>query len=237
MIKYCIIIALGAGLLACSPHLNTGYNAERISVVSANGRDVEMDSLVAPYRRELAKEMNRVIGSVAQDLSPERPNSLLGQWVTDLTLQYGKDSLLAGQTDEPVICLLNTGGLRASLSKGPLTVGDIYKIMPFDNQIVALKLPVSQLSEMAKYITQSGGEPIAGCVLENGSIRFTQVEEEPTHFWVITSDFLANGGDKMLFLQKAIERKTKGVLLRDLLLIEASRQQKIDVIFEKRIRL
>lgn len=237
MIKYCIIIALGAGLLACSPHLNTGYKAERIVVQPVSGKDPAMDSLVAPYRRELAKEMNRVIGSVAQDLSPERPNSLLGQWVTDLTLQYGRDSLLAGQTELPVICLMNTGGLRASLSKGPLTVGDIYKIMPFDNQIVALKLPVEQLSEMAKYITQSGGEPIAGCILENGGIRFTDVVEEPIHFWVITSDFLANGGDKMLFLQKAVERKTRGTLLRDLLLREATRQSVIQVTPEKRIRL
>ena len=237
MFKYFIIIATGAGLLACSPHLNTGYTAERITVLSSTGRDVEMDSLIAPYRRELALEMNRLIGEVMQDMSPERPNSLLGQWVTDLTLQYGRDSLLNNQTEFPVICLMNTGGLRASLSKGPLTVGDIYKVMPFDNQIVALKLPIEQASEIVKYVTQSGGEPIAGCIIENGQLHFNDKTAGQTYFWVITSDFLANGGDKMLFLQKATERKTKGALLRDLLLKHASAQQKIVVKAEKRIRL
>lgn len=237
MIKYLIIIATGAGLLACSPHLNTAYKADRIAVQSVSGKDVTMDSLIAPYRRELALEMNRVIGEVKQDMIPERPNSLLGQWVTDITLQYGKDSLLSGQREFPVICLMNTGGLRATLSKGPLTVGDIYKIMPFDNQIVALKLPIDQLPEMAKYIVQTGGEPIAGCILENENITFNNWTGKNTHFWVITSDFLANGGDKMLFLQKAVERKTKGVLLRDLLLREASQHPIIQVTLEKRIRL
>ena len=55
------------------------------------------------------------------------------------------------------------------------------------------------------------------------------------YFWVITTDFLANGGDKMLFFQTAVEKKNTGVLLRDLLLQEVERSGKIEVQLEERI--
>ena len=37
---------------------------------------------------------------------------------------------------QPIFCLLNTGGLRSSIGKGTVSLGDIYKLMPFDNTIV-----------------------------------------------------------------------------------------------------
>lgn len=236
MRKFIGILIIGAGLSACSSYSYKAFNAQRIDVKSPVEKDPEVDSLVAPYRRALAMEMNRVIGEATADMQVARPNSTLGQWVTDIVLQFGKDSLLNRQSEKlPVIAILNTGGIRASLSKGPLTVGDIYKLMPFDNQLMALKLPVSQFAEIEAYIQKTGGEPISGFAIVNGKM----VVDNPTNatfVWIITTDFLANGGDKMLFFQSATEKIISPVLLRDLLLREVERTKTIEELLEERIR-
>jgi hypothetical protein len=46
-----------------------------------------------------------------------------------------------------------------------------------------------------------------------------------TYFWVITSDYLANGGDKMTFFSKSRTVNRTGKLLRDVLIEEAIQQQ------------
>lgn len=236
MLKYIGILLIGAGLSACSSYSYKVFNAQRIDVKTPVEKDPEVDSLVAPYRRALALEMNRVIGEATADMQVARPNSTLGQWVTDIVLQFGKDSLVNSQTEKlPVIALLNTGGIRASLSKGPLTVGDIYKLMPFDNQLIALKLPASQIAEIEAYLQKTGGEPIAGFTAVNGKIVIDNLAES-NYLWVITTDFLANGGDKMLFFQSATEKILSPVLLRDLLLREVERTGTIDQLLEERIR-
>lgn len=223
--------------MACSSYKVATHDAERIRV-DGSASDVEMDSLVAPYRRTLLKEMGQVIGSTENDMAVGRPNSLMGQWVADVILQYGRDSLLTESDRKlPVIALLNTGGLRASFSKGSLTVGDVYKVMPFDNQVVALKLPIAKLAEIQAYIQRTGGEPIAGFKLVRGSLLLDDNLADAAFFWIITSDFLANGGDKMYFFGDALEKKLTSKLVRDLLLEEIVRKQTIVVQLEERVQL
>jgi 2',3'-cyclic-nucleotide 2'-phosphodiesterase (5'-nucleotidase family) len=228
-----LILIIGAGLTACSSYTYTSYNANRVAVDGAVVSDAALDSLVSPYRRALSLEMNRVIGKSLQDMSVARPNSVLGQWTADVLLRYGRDSILKGQAEFPVIALLNTGGLRASLPKGNLTVGDVFKLMPFDNLLVALKLPAGRLPEIEQYIAQTGGEPIAGFRIVNGKIQTDNATSD--YFWVITSDFLANGGDRMLFFREPEERILTGVLLRDLLMREIEQKKVIEVVLEERI--
>lgn len=235
--KYIIIGILGAGLLACSSYKMASYDTERIRM-EGSVSDPEMDSLVAPYRRELQREMSRVIGTTDTDMTVARPNSSMGQWVVDVLFQYGRDSIVP-ESDRglPVIALLNTGGLRASFSKGPLTVGDVYKVMPFDNHVVALKLPVEKLAAILAYIQGTGGEPIAGFKIVNGKLLPDNGAADAAFFWIITSDFLANGGDKMYFFSDAAERKNTAKLVRDLLMEEIVLKQNIQVRLEERIQL
>ena len=235
MFKYISIFLIGAGLSACSSYSYKAYNSDRVSVDAKSIKDPEIDSLIAPYSRALATEMNRVIGVAANDMQVARPNSTLGQWVANTLLNFGKDSLLVSN-DIPVIALLNTGGIRATLTNGPITVGDIFKLMPFDNQVVALKLPIAQLTEIGKYIQKSGGEPIAGFTINGDEVKLNgQSTTSFDYFWVITTDYLANGGDKMLFFQTAIEKKITRVLLRDVLLQEVERSGKVEEQLEERI--
>ena len=58
-------------------------------------------------------------------------------------------------------CLLNNGGLRFSLDSGNITRGDIYKLMPFDNKMVIVKIFKEDIFEIFRYIEKKGGEPIS----------------------------------------------------------------------------
>ena len=57
---------------------------------------------------------------------------------------------------------MNNGGLRTTLAKGKITRGDIYKVMPFENELVILELNKTDFIGLLHYITASGGEPFSG---------------------------------------------------------------------------
>jgi hypothetical protein len=100
----------------------------------------------------------------------------------------------------------------------------MYKLMPFDNEIVWVKLPVEVIPEIETYLKNSGGEPISNAKVVNGKLEINGWREGVTHFWVITSDYLMNGGDKMTFFSRKEEVNLTGKLMRDALITEAKEQ-------------
>lgn len=212
---------IGAGLWACSSVNTLSVHSEPVKVSKETNKDTWIDSLISPYRDSLSQEMNVVIAKAENDFIAARPNSNMGNWVAD--------ALFANQTKHvrlaaPTFCLLNTGGIRSTINKGDVTIGDMYKVMPFDNEIVWVQLPISVLPEIEAYIKQSGGEPISHATIEKGKILINGMTENSTHFWVITSDYLMNGGDKMNFFAKRTDVSLKGKLMRDALIEEAKFQ-------------
>lgn len=222
--------------MACSSLKVSSVKSDRLTV-SPGQSDASLDSLISPYREELGKEMNRVVGRTVTDLTVQQPNSLMGQYITDMLVRFAKDSLLTPeQMNIPVTCFLNTGGLRAPFSKGNITVGDVYKLMPFDNQLVLLKMPATSLSGMAEYLKVKGGDPISGLTYENGTVKVNAGNSD--FFWVVTSDFLANGGDKMYFFTRAVERINTPVLLRDVIIWELNQRPDINITdLQQRVKL
>ena len=47
---------------------------------------------------------------------------------------------------------------------------DLYKVMPFDNSIVWVKLPLSTLHKISIYLKSSGGEPISNVQMQSGKL-------------------------------------------------------------------
>ena len=195
--------------------------------------NVEMDSLTAPYSRAVNAKMGKVIGECKLEMLAQRPNSNLGNWTCDLLLQYGIDSM--GLKDEPVIALYNVGGLRAAITTGPITFGTMFQVMPFDNVVSSVKLPLPVLDEMLAYLKAKNGEPIAGFKIENGALHLPDNVKSKGYVWVITSDFLVAGGDNMLFLGKYTERKDSNKLIRNVLLDGVQKTSTLEVKTEVRI--
>ncbi len=221
MIKLLSIFFIGAGLLACSSVNTLSVNSKTEKLNDAVLANSHIDSLIQPYKDSLSIEMNVVIAEATADFIVERPGSNLGNWVAD--------AIFVNQTrtvrlSDPVFVLLNTGGLRASLNKGSITIGDIFKLMPFDNELVWVKLPMSVLPEIQAYLIKSGGEPLSNAQIDKGILKLNGGKESARHFWVITSDYLKNGGDKMTFFSKAEEVMLTGKVIRNCLIDEAKLQ-------------
>ncbi len=224
ILRKLIFLFAGAGLWACSSHLVVNGNSNKEAVSQTIIADSSLESMIKPYKDSLDKRMNEVIAFSEEDFIVKRPASNLMNWVAN--------ALFVNQTktvrlSQPAVCLLNTGGIRSSIGKGNVTLGDLYKVMPFDNTIVWVELPIEVLPEIEAYLNKSGGEPMANLSLIEGRLSITSSPENPSHFWVITSDYLLNGGDKMTFFTKRTNVNETGKLLRNVLIEEARNQGKL----------
>jgi len=231
---FILLISTCVALFSCVFHrLDDQRSYELIPIVETISEFIDtfdLDSEISPYRDSLIQEMSVVIAFADTNFVPERPRGTLNDWVAQAVLENQTKNV---RLSVPVMCLLNFGGLRSTINKGAVTLGDIYKVSPFDNKVVWVTLPWEVRSEISQYLTQSGGEPIAGVTFNNGQLTFNDYNIEPSEFIVITSDFLANGGDKMYFFQKATEIIHTDKFLRDCLIEEAKLQRHLRIITDE----
>jgi 2',3'-cyclic-nucleotide 2'-phosphodiesterase (5'-nucleotidase family) len=222
MYKLVFCSLLAAGTLGCSFNAHVSSTSKNLGVDSnVKGTD-HIEQFIVPYRDSLALQMGEVIGMADTSFEVVFPSSNLMNWATDaLLIQETQTVRLA----EPVICILNAGGLRASLNKGPITVGDLFKLMPFDNSVAWVRLPVSRIEAIETFMkNQPKGVPLANARFEKGKLTIQGLNETHTHFWVITSDYLAQGGDKMTFFLAPESFQLQPKNLRDVFIEEVKRQ-------------
>ena len=230
---YISIVLYGASLLACSHSFQIHSNPQINVSESTKGSEM-INEYLEPYKIDLAEKMDIDIAVSEVNFEVSRPSSNLMNWMAD--------AVFANQTKnkrlhEPTFCLLNTGGIRSSLGIGRVTIGDIYKIMPFDNTIVWVKLPIKELKSIEAYLSKTGGEPISNIEVLNGRIQFNNFDiKEVAYFWVITSDYLNYGGDKMDFFEQRTEIIETNILIRDALIEEAKIQGTLINNTQKRIK-
>ncbi|MBM3916467.1 MAG: hypothetical protein FJ349_02505 [Sphingomonadales bacterium] len=220
MLKYITYLIIGASLTACSLFLNQSATIS-YEVVNRQTQDTTGLFFLRAYQDTIRLEFNEIIAHTSEPLVLSRPCSNLMNWCADAVFISQTRNV---RLSEPVICLLNTGGLRASFGAGNLTLADFYKLMPFDNRVVWVHLPVSKLKDISNYLLQSDGEPISNCVFKAQQLQIPNLLPSHQYIWVLTSDFLANGGDQMTFFLN--EEKTEtNLLLRDIFIAEAKQQK------------
>jgi len=220
-------------IIACSPSYNLqSYNDEVIEVQSPV--DSTVLAIITPYQNGIESQMNEVLCVSEMEMKKGRPESLLGNFVTDLCLNYA----------DAHVCVMNTGGLRSSLPKGNITRGDIYTLMPFENELVVLELDIESFKGLVDYITKRGGEPFSGMTLKASSKGY-DIEEvsrmedyldfnKGNKIRVLTSDYLANGGDKMWFFKDKEQIKV-GIKLRDAIIDHCSKSDTISSKLDNRL--
>ena len=220
------IILLFGFLCSCSSSVI--YYKEKSSLPLYNSIQAtkSIDSIIKPYKDSMEKEMNEVLATSNYDFIAERPSSNLMHWVARA---LHSNVLRKVKLDAPSFSLLNFGSLRSTINKGKVTRGDIFKLMPFDNQVVIVQMPKSIIPEIEAYITKSGGEPMANARMFNNKLRIaiSATEKNKKYFYVITSDYLLNGGDHMRFFEKNTKVIDPNILLRDALIEEAINQKKL----------
>ena len=223
------LIYLVAFLLAsCSVQYNLQSHSESIYDVKADN-DSTITAMIAPYKIGIDSVMNKVLCISKIEMTKGKPESLLGNFVCDLCLQQ-----YSNMAD---ICVMNNGGLRSILPKGEITKGMIFELMPFENELVILELGSDDYIQLLKYITKRGGEPFAGVNIimdENGTVLSQSLDLNKGKIRVLTSDYLANGGDKMSFFKDKKQTKV-GIKLRDAIINYCVAQDTISSELDNRI--
>jgi 2',3'-cyclic-nucleotide 2'-phosphodiesterase (5'-nucleotidase family) len=195
----------------------SSVESRNIEIDSTFSADPLLNAYIQPYRKELDEMMGVVIGSSAVALRKGKPEALLNNFIADLMLERANqefDTLVH-------VALTNRGGLRAAIPEGPVTLGNVYEVMPFENELVVLEMQGIQLVTLAKEIGEVGGEPISGMKLEfQGDMlaRMTvngQTVENDSLYYLTTTDFLSSPGRTRFALLSKVPRTLIGVTLRD----------------------
>ena len=208
-------------LFSCTTGIH--IESEQIKLEDHLVSDSSIQSFIAPYTEEMDQQMNQKIAESKNDFIASRPGSNLMNWIADAVFVNQTKTV---RLIEPTFCLLNTGGIRSSIGKGDVKLKDLFKVMPFDNTVVWVKLPFRSLDEIASYLVDSGGEPISNATMRNGKLILKGTDQRKANtFWVITSDYLFNGGDHMDFFQESIEVIKTQKRIRDVLIEEAKYQK------------
>lgn len=205
-------------LLAACGSRETTVDYHAISMNDSISDEASTEAMIAPYRDSLELTMNMVLVQNKEELTRGIPESTLGNLISDLLLERAvtemADSLL------PDFCLINIGGLRVDLPQGDITISKVFELMPFENELDIVKLSPQKMQEMLDYLKSKGGQPIAGMELKITSDGYNcSINEEPLDesrsYYVVTSDYLADGGDKMDFFKEPQERIKTGIKIRD----------------------
>ena len=218
---YLLLITLS--FASCSQYKLVSMSAIQILVDKRADaiQDEKMVALLKPYVDSSAKVANTVIGYSDQTMRVERPEGLLSDFFADAMLSYTQQHYPA---DSVTIAVTNVGGLRNPIFKGPITVGKIFELMPFENALMVLYLKGSAVQQMADSIAKYGGA-VAGVSFGINSdkkaihILVQGVPLQVNKIYVVAAnDYIAKGNDHFDPLLQAVEARTYPISLRRLII-------------------
>lgn len=219
--------------------LNVTFN-DAGEIVSATGEPIIMDAGVAEDEGTKARITeaagpldeirNKVVASSAEPINGERGDCRVKE------CQMGNlvaDAMLARVADQGIdIAIANSGGLRASIDSGDVTMGEVLTVLPFQNTlstfqikgstlVAALENGVSQIEEVKGRFPQVAGMTFTVDVsAEVGSrISDVMVGGAPVDldkvYGAVSNNYVRNGGDGYKMFRDAMNAYDFGPDLAD----------------------
>ena len=192
-----------------------------IKLDAAIPADSTSEALILPYRQQMAQQMNAVLGVSAQELlRVGAGESALGNFVAEVQMVEALPLY-----KKPIdMSLMTTGGLRANIPQGPVTLSHIFELLPFENQLVVVTLPGTAVQKMFDQAARN-----QELIIQNAT--FTIKEAKPVNilinrqplapqkkYKIVMSDYLANGGDDLSFMKEATAVEPVGLMAREALI-------------------
>ena len=180
-----------------------------------NRIDSDFAQMIDSYTEDLSEKMEEVLGYCPKTLSKGNPESPLGNLTADAMIWSARECF---GTDADV-SIYNSGGIRSSIYKGDVTLGDVYATYPFDNKISLVTMTGKELKSLFDAIARMGGMPVNSdvrLVISNSkvkslTIRGKEIDEKAT-YTLATIDYLVNTED---YLQNILSRRDSEEYVRD----------------------
>lgn len=203
----------------------SAWSGDTILLSQSMREDPEVKALVAKLGEPLEQLRRTPVGQAAADFDQRACRMReceIGNLVAGAMLE-------AMRSQGVVAAITNGGGLRAGLPAGPITLGDVLTVLPFQNTVATLKLTGADLAAALEHglgvVEQGGGRfpQVAGIRYRFDPKRpagqrllGVEIQEpdggpyrslDPARLYKIaTNDFMRRGGDAYAILRdKAIE--------------------------------
>lgn len=240
-IRVAVLSALFAMAGCATSYQPSQVQYESVRITDKAPKDPKLEAILQPYSDSVNSSMNKVIAELAISMEKKMPEGTLNNLLADALLAEANAAY--GKVDAAFV---NYGGVRISqIPAGPITIGKVFEVMPFDNLLIIQELKGSVFQEFLNKIAERGGWPVAGVqfVIKDKKAQDILVGGKPLDpqatYRVANSDYIANGGDDCDMLRK-LPQINKGILMRDAFLqyFEAQTKQgkKLNAQLENRIR-
>jgi len=218
MKKYIWILFLLFSLFSCKKEqVNLQrITATRIPVDETKELNKAISTVIAPYKETLEVEMNEVLAYAPTDYyksrNSDKAETSIGNFLADLCYSRGNPIFKKQAKKNIDFVLLNFGGIRAGIPKGAVTVRNAYEVMPFENSMVVVELSYEKLLELFSYLAKSSkAHPVSSQLQINfkgEEIQSVRIHGKPlnpkSNYFVLTSDYLQHGGDRMNFFKEPV---------------------------------
>jgi len=214
----------------------TAATGEPIVMDSAVAEDVAVKARIAELAVPLGEIRDKVVAETSAPIDGERDNCRtreceMGNLVADAMLARVKNQGIS-------IAIANGGGMRASIDAGPVTMGEVLTVLPFQNTlatfqikgselVAALENGVSQVEEVKGRFAQVAGLKYAwtrNAPANSGRVLEVSVQEggawvpiDPEKVYgVVTNNYVRGGGDGYaVFAENAVNPYDFGPALED----------------------
>lgn len=217
------ILAFAAGLVSCAhkPQVVSSMQAEFLPVDSTLDAIQDSSYLAAlePLKASLEEQLMIPLGYAPEALTSGRPESTLLNWACDaLKAKADEAQEELGLTHSVDFAVVNAGGLRCEWAAGDITFRHVFELMPFDNELVILTLPGTEVMLLAENRRAQYGQGVSRelrVTPTDVTLNGLPINPEQDYF-VATSDYLSGGADGLHALTHFTERVLTGKKIRDL---------------------
>jgi 5'-nucleotidase len=185
--------------------------------------DSAVASLVARWDEAVGPRVNEVIASFPEPLRRDGVESALGNLIAD-----AQRAAVGTQ-----VAIMNNGGIRTDLERGEVTYTDLFRLQPFANSLVTMRLTGAQLQAALEHSLGSRGRPsvhVSGLLVDydptspvGERIRSLRLENgtrvlPEERYSVAVNNFLAEGGSGFTMFHGGTEVLRTGIIDLDALI-------------------
>ena len=150
--------------------------------------DERLERRVHAINKEIASRLGVRLGTVP--LNHIRTRHQIGEMVAGIFREhYGTD-----------MALVQSGGIRADLTDGDITLRDIYSVLPYENRIIPVRLPGRSIRRLIEKAVNDGAEAaLAGVEVtssDEGLIIYVNGVrlDDSRDYTIALSEYVTSGG-------------------------------------------
>lgn len=226
--------------------LLTKITAKTIKIDSTIYSNKEISNTISPYKEKMIKEVNTVISMTPINLTRHdgEMQSTLGNLLADLCFNIANPIFTKKTTKSIDFSMFNYGGIRAGIPAGKITNKHAFELMPFENSLVVVELSGEKIEELINYfILNKRAHPLSKQIelvisKDNYSLKINgKPFDKNKSYFVLTSDYLQSGGDKMNFFKNPKSLAKLDYKMRDAIINYFKSVQSINSKLDNRVTI